>query len=119
SGLDGVPARVDSVRVADGLVAAEEVERQPVVRDLDRSIVPLDGADLAGYPRVARWLRPCGDRQGRPRRGAPAVASALAAVLDVLRELVNGHPVRAGDDQLAVATDGRDLDDRPAGRGRR
>src|SRR5207302_70154 len=43
SGPDQVPSRVVAVRVAGAVVVVEEVERQPVVGHLDRSVAAGDG----------------------------------------------------------------------------
>src|SRR5664280_3638512 len=100
SWLHGRPAGVDAVRVAGRLVAGEEVERLPVVRDLERAVVrPGDRPELAGDPAGSRRGRTGGDRERRPLREAPAGAGARAAVRDILVERVDRHPVRAGHDE--------------------
>src|SRR4051812_24183627 len=92
---DGHPVLVDAVEVAWRLVALEEVQRQPVVRDLERAIVrPGDRRQLAGDPGSGRWRGAGGNRECGPLGEAAAGARARAAVLDVLGEDVQRHARR-------------------------
>src|SRR5215210_3055120 len=63
---DGHPVVVDALQVARRLVALEEVQRQPVVRDLERAVVAGDGRERARDAIAARRGGARVDRQGRP-----------------------------------------------------
>ena len=125
-GLDCLPVCVDALGVTGSRVAGEEVQRQAVIGDLVLPVVgAVDRPELAGHAGAPRRRHAVRHRERRPRGRAAARAGTLAAVLHVLGEVVDRHPVRGRDQNSADRADRLGLDGlrtarrrRCAGRGR-